>query len=86
MNWVIGKGSDQATVIALDILADVLVNQESAPVRKALNAAGIGKDIYGAAQNMQQNMFSIVVQNANIADKDSFRTIILKTLKKVVKD
>jgi Zn-dependent M16 (insulinase) family peptidase len=86
MNWVIGKGSDQATVIALNILADVLVNQESAPVRKALNEAGIGKDIYGAAQNMQQNIFSIVVQNANAADKDSFRSIIIKTLKKVVKE
>jgi Zn-dependent M16 (insulinase) family peptidase len=86
LNWVIGKGSDQATVIALDILADVLVNQESAPVRKALNEAGIGKDIYGTAQNMQQNMFSIVVQNANVADKDSFRSIIMKTLKKVVKE
>jgi presequence protease len=86
MNWVIGKGSDQATVMALDILADVLVNQESAPVRKALNGAGIGKDIYAAGQNMQQNMFSIVVQNANAADKDSFRNIIIETLKKVVKD
>jgi presequence protease len=86
MNWVVGNGYDQATVMALDVLADVLVNQESAPVRKALQAAGIGKDIYAAAQNMQQNMFSIVVQNANPADKDSFRTIILKTLKKVVKD
>ncbi len=86
LNWVIGKGSDQATVIALDILADVLVNQESAPVRKALNDAGIGKDIYGAAQNMQQNMFSIVVQNANPAEKDSFRSIIMQTLKKVVKE
>ena len=82
MNWVIGKGSDQATVIALDILADVLVNQESAPVRKALNEAGIGKDIYGAAQNMQQNMFSIVVQNANVADKDSFRAIITENPEK----
>jgi Zn-dependent M16 (insulinase) family peptidase len=86
MNWVVGKGSDQATVMALDILADVLVNQESAPVRKALNEAGIGKDVYGAAQNMQQNMFSIVVQNANAAEKDSFRNVIIETLKKVVKE
>jgi len=83
---MIEKGSDQATVITLDILADVLVNQESAPLRKALQEAGIGKDIYGATQNMQQNLFSIVVQNANLADKDSFRTIILKTLQKVVEE
>jgi Zn-dependent M16 (insulinase) family peptidase len=83
MNWVIGSGSDPATVMALDILADVLVNQESAPVRKALQEAGIGKDISATSQNMLQNVFSIVVQNANPADKDSFRNIIIKTLEKV---
>jgi hypothetical protein len=64
-------------------LADVLVNQESAPVRKALQEAGIGKDIYATSQNMLQNIFSIVVQNANPADKDTFRSVIMKTLEKV---
>jgi Zn-dependent M16 (insulinase) family peptidase len=83
MNWVIGSGSDQATVMALDVLADVLVNQESAPVRKALQEAGIGKDIYASSQNMLQNTFSIIVQNANPADKDTFRSVIMKTLEKV---
>jgi len=83
MNWVIGSGADQATVMALDVLADVLVNQESAPVRKALQEAGIGKDIYATSQNMLQNIFSIVVQNANPADKENFRNIVIKTLEKV---
>jgi Zn-dependent M16 (insulinase) family peptidase len=67
----------------LDVLADVLVNQESAPVRKALQEAGIGKDIYASSQNMLQNTFSIIVQNANPADKDTFRSVIMKTLEKV---
>ena len=83
MSWVIGSGSDPATVMALYVLADVLVNQESAPVRKALQEAGIGKDIYATIQNMLQNTFSIVVQNANPTDKDTFRSIIMKTLRKV---
>lgn len=83
MNWVIGNGYDQTTVMALDILADVLVNQESAPVRKALLEAGIGKNVYATTQNMLQNIFSIVVQNANAADKDSFRAVVMNTLEKV---
>ncbi len=83
MNWVIGNGYDQTTVMALDILADVLVNQESAPVRKALLEAGIGKNVYATTQNMLQNIFSIVVQNANVADKDSFRAVVMNTLEKV---
>jgi len=83
MNWVIGSGYDPAMVMALDVLADVLVNQESAPVRKAMQEAGIGKDIYATTQNMLQNTFSIVVQNANPADKDTFRNVIMRTLRKV---
>ncbi len=84
LNWVIGSGTDQATTMALDILADVLVNQESAPVRKAIQEAGIGKDVYASTQNMLQNIFSIVVQNANAADKDKFRNVVMSTLEKVV--
>jgi presequence protease len=83
MNWVIGKGSDPAVVMALDVLSDVLVNQESAPVRKALQEAGIGKDVYAYSQNMQQNVFSIFVQNANPADKDKFKKVVMDALAKV---
>jgi presequence protease len=86
MNWVIGTGSDPATVMALDILADVLVNQESAPLRKALQEAGIGKDVYATSQNMHQNLFSVVVKNANPGDKDNFRKVIMKTLEQVRKN
>jgi len=83
MNWVVGEGSDQAAVMALNVLADVLVNQESAPVRKALQEAGIGKDVYAVSDNMLQNVFSIVVQNADPGDKDKFREVIMNTLQKV---
>jgi Zn-dependent M16 (insulinase) family peptidase len=86
MNWVIGQGYDPVTVMSLDILADVLVNQESGPIRKALQEAGIGKDIYATSQNMLQNMFSIVVQNANPAENDTFRSVVMKTLEKVIAD
>jgi presequence protease len=86
MNWVIGSGSDPATVMALNVLSDVLVNQESAPVRKALQEAGIGKDVYATSNTMLQNIFSIVVQNANAADKEKFREVIYKTLEKVCSD
>lgn len=83
LNWVIGNGYDQSKVMALDILADVLVNQESAPIRKALLDAGIGKNVYATTQNMLQNIFSIVVQNADVADKDSFRVVVMNALEKV---
>jgi Zn-dependent M16 (insulinase) family peptidase len=68
------------------MLADVLVNQESAPVRKALREAGIGKDVYATSQTMLQNLFSIVVKNADPGDKDKFRNVIRSTLDKVMQD
>ena len=83
MNWVIGSGADPVTTMALDLLANVLVNQESAPVRKALQEAGIGSDVYATNQGMLQNVFSIVVQNADPADKDKFKNTIMSTLDKV---
>jgi|WetSurSiteA1Bulk_404760.scaffolds.fasta_scaffold00931_3 presequence protease len=86
LNWVTGSGSDPVTIMALDILADVLVNQESAPVRKALQEAGIGKDIYATSSSLPQGIFTIVVQNANPADKDNFRKVVLNTLEKVCTD
>lgn len=86
MNWVIGSGADPVLNMALDILSDVLVNQESAPVRLALQEAGIGSDVYADAQGMFQNVFSIVAQNANPGDKENFKKIILETLNRVVKE
>ncbi len=84
MNYVIGLNTDVSLTMSLDVLADVLVNQESAPLRKALQDAGIGKDVYASNNGIQQNVFSIVVPNANAADKDAFKKILDETLAKVV--
>jgi presequence protease len=42
LTWVAGLSSDQKVTTALKILAEVMVNQESAPLRLALQEAGIG--------------------------------------------
>jgi presequence protease len=80
LNWVIGFNTDKKLTWALDILADVLVNQESAPVRLALQQAGIGKEISAYRNPLQQNVFAIVVQNANSEDAQKFREIVFNVL------
>jgi presequence protease len=82
-SFVAGHNTDQALCMALDILSEVLFNQESAPVRLALQEAGIGQDVSASASNYKQNVFSIDVQNANPADKDKFYTTLMETLKSV---
>ncbi|MFN8239755.1 MAG: insulinase family protein [Bacteroidales bacterium] len=86
LNWVVGSGADDLLSMKLDLLADVLVNQESGPVRLALMEAGIGKEVTAYSQRYNQNIFSIVAKNANPADKDKFRQIVLDALGKVASD
>ncbi|MCK5740189.1 insulinase family protein, partial [bacterium] len=86
MSIVAGEGKDQALVMALDILTDVLVNQESAPIRRALQGAGIGKDVSAYKTDVKQNVFQIIVKNANPADQAKFEEIVFNTLRETVKN
>jgi len=81
LNFVTGLSKDSKLALALDIIADVLVNQETAPIRKALEEANIGKDVYAESNGYNQIMFNIIVQNANKVDKDAFKKIIFDNLK-----
>ena len=83
LSFVAGRNDDQALVMALDVLTDVLVNQESAPVRLALQEAGIGREVRSSVDNLQQNIVDIVVQNANAAEGERFREVVMSTLEKV---
>lgn len=84
LNMVAGLNTDRATTMALNILCDLLVNQEAAPVRLALQNAGIGQDVSANVDELKQNVFQIMVQNANASDKEKFRDIVLATLRDVV--
>jgi presequence protease len=83
LNFVAGLNSDRATTMAMTMLTDLLVNQEAAPLRLALQKAGIGQDVSASLDENQQNIFEIIVQNANPADKEKFKEIVFNTFKEV---
>lgn len=83
LSFVAGKNTDRSLVMALDILSDVLVNQESAPVRLALQDAGIGREVSAVVDPTQQNIFEITTQNANPKDSEKFREVVFATLQEV---
>jgi hypothetical protein len=85
-NFVAGHNTDLALTFALDILCEVLVNQESAPVRLALAAAGIGQDVSASSSNFMQHAVQIAAINANPEEKQRFLEIVTETLRKVVAD
>ncbi|MCX6304514.1 MAG: insulinase family protein [Bacteroidetes bacterium] len=82
-NFVAGHNTDLALTLALDILCEVLVNQESAPIRLALLEAGIGQDVSGSSSNFKQHAVQIASINANPGDKQKFLEIVTGTLRKV---
>ena len=59
LSWVYGLNTDQKLSMSLNVLADVLVRQESAPIRLALQEAGIGKNVVAYNNDSQQNVFTI---------------------------
>lgn len=83
LNWVVGSGADRALVMALQVLQEVLVQQESAPVRLALQEAGIGREVNASVDDLNQVLFQIIVQNANAEDKDAFLNVVTRTLRDV---
>lgn len=83
LSFVAGQSTDRALCMAFDVLTEALVNHESAPIRIALQEAGIGHDVRATFNEAQQNVFQITVQNANPEDKDRFREIVFSVLKKV---
>ncbi|MRT94839.1 insulinase family protein [Ancylomarina sp. 16SWW S1-10-2] len=85
LSIVAGEGVDVALGLTYDVLADALVNHESAPLRLALQEAGIGSDVYAYYNASKQGVFEITVENANPEDKDQFKEIVYNTMKDVAK-
>ncbi|MEI6435730.1 MAG: insulinase family protein [Bacteroidota bacterium] len=85
-NFVAGQNTDLALTLALDVLCEVLVNQESAPLRLALAAEGIGQDVSASSSNFKQHAVQIAAINANPGEKKKFLEVIVDTLRKVVSE
>lgn len=81
---VYGRNTDQEFNIAMNILAEALVNSQAAPLRLAFQKAGIGQDISAYTDGIQQPSFQVTVTNAEAADLPRFEGVYTDTLKEVV--
>ncbi|WP_027624167.1 insulinase family protein [Clostridium lundense] len=87
LNFTVGKSTDKELYLAFDILEHLLLETPAAPLKKALIGANIGKDVFGSFDNsILQPTFSIVVKGSNEDKKDEFKSVILNTLKDLVKN
>jgi hypothetical protein len=81
---VYGVNTDQELNIALEILAEALVNHQAAPLRLALQKAGIGRDVSAATDTVQQPVFAVTVTQAEAADLERFNQTVQDTLNQVM--
>ena len=86
LSFVCGPSTDQKLMSGFRVLAQALFNNESAPVRLALQDAGIGKDISAWVDDLKQAVFHIRVQNANPDDTEKFKQVVFETLEKASKE
>ena len=86
LSFVVGEATDYARLMAYDVISDVLVNQESAPLKMALQEAGIGSNVSGYIDDNKQIALQIIVRNANEEDLDRFYEITMDVLNKVAEE
>lgn len=86
MSFAVNSYSDRMDTLALDMLVNALVNHESAPLRLALEEAGIGREVMGWFTESQQNVITIVVPNANARDRNRFRHIVYRTVQRITRE
>ncbi len=71
----------------LDILEYMLLEAQSAPLKRALKKAGIGKEIHGdTLTRAYQGEFDIIAKGADVRRAEEFREIIFRTLRQLVKE
>jgi len=86
LSFVSGLSSDQKLMSGLRVLAQALFNNESAPVRLALQEAGIGQDVSAWIDDLKQAVFHVRVQNANPDEAEKFKEVVFDALSKAAKE
>lgn len=87
LNFVVGDSTDKEIYLAFSILTYLLLQSSSAPLKKALIEAQLGKEIIGSFDNnILQPVFSIVAKNSSPHLKEKFEKTIFETLEKLVEE
>lgn len=81
---VMGSRQSLKDLFVSEILADVLIDAQSAPIKNALLAAGIGEDISSMSNDGIQIPFGIMAKDASAKEQAAFVEIIEKTLRELV--
>jgi Zn-dependent M16 (insulinase) family peptidase len=88
INWMLDEPADAETVLALNVLEQVLVGTAAAPLRKALTESGLGEGLTGSglADDLLQPYFTVGLKGIDEADGPKVETLVLDTLAALARD
>lgn len=87
INYVIGTAMDRELNLAFEILKNILMDSNAAPLKKALLESGLGKDVFAFySDSMVQPLLGITLAYSNASSKDDFLELVKRTLSGLVKD
>lgn len=87
LNCIVGQADETEVMLAMQILEHFLLRTQSAPLKKALIDAEIGKDVLSSfSESILQPTFSIIVSGSNEGKIEKFKNVIQSTLEKLVHD
>ena len=83
--WTVGNSLNREEGLAFSILDEVLLGNNSSPLKKALLQAGIAADVFGGyGIHAYNTMFDIVLKDSNPEAKDQFVQIVRDELTRLV--
>jgi Zn-dependent M16 (insulinase) family peptidase len=86
LNYAVGLSTEAELYLAMEILEHILLSTPASPLKKVLIEAGLGKDVFGKYDNsILQPVFSVIVKNSNVEKKEQFISVVLETIKELVK-
>ena len=85
LTWttIAGAGSEVERLIAISVILDVLFEIPGAPVKEALEAAGVGQNIGTMTDNdLKQSLIVVIAENADPEKMPEFKRILREELEK----
>lgn len=89
LGWLLGTNTDSAEVMRARILADVLLDNSSSPLRQALETCGLGSapsSLCGFDDNTRETTFVCGLEGTNPEHADAVETLILDTLRRIAEE
>lgn len=84
--WTLGYADSKMDVFMRDFLAELLIDAQGGPLKKAIFDAGLAEDVYAETSSSLPLDLSIVLKNTEADKKDEFLKLLRESLEKLVEE